>query len=171
MLSRSLVGRGSNPNGSWPDLQRAVTINVFGKPYFPPPSTETKVVIQAANLAKVSYYPTQTFSSRWNCVLDLTAQQGPSAELLDAADPSRTNPSSYQNQPHHFLHLLCIAPTLLIPQLHTQGDLTPHTAGSKRSTDYLTQTHPLPSPRLHDLHGWMDTSVSLGHLSVTRFLR
>ena len=41
----------SNPNGSWPDLQQAVTINIFRKPYFPPLSMEMKVVVQAANLS------------------------------------------------------------------------------------------------------------------------
>ena len=126
--------RGSNPNGSWQDLQRAVTINVFGKPYFPPPSTETKVVVQAANLAKVSY-PTQTFSSRWNCVLDLTAQQGPSAELLDATDPSGTNPSTLPEPASPFPSFaMYSANTTDTPAAYYQGDLTPQTAGSKRFT-------------------------------------
>lgn len=46
------------------DLQRAVTINIFGKPYIPS-SAESGSLL----------YPTNTFSSRWNCVLDLSAKQ------------------------------------------------------------------------------------------------
>ncbi|KAJ7639092.1 TRAPP trafficking subunit Trs65-domain-containing protein [Roridomyces roridus] len=41
-------------------LQRAVTIGVFGKPFLP---SEASFV-----------YPTRTFCSKWNCVLDLSSQ-------------------------------------------------------------------------------------------------
>ncbi|CAA7263288.1 unnamed protein product [Cyclocybe aegerita] len=64
------------------DLQRAVTINVFGKPYFPPPLT-SKILIP--DMDSVSY-PTRTFSSRWNCVLDLAAQQSQPSDMLDQND-------------------------------------------------------------------------------------
>ena len=48
------------------DLQHAVTINIFGKPYIPPrPSTGTSPLL----------YPTNTFSLRRNCVFDLAAHQ------------------------------------------------------------------------------------------------
>ncbi|KDQ27298.1 hypothetical protein PLEOSDRAFT_1064653, partial [Pleurotus ostreatus PC15] len=44
-----------------PELQRAVSITVYGRPIMP----------TGAN--KDGVYPTETFSSRWNCVLDLSA--------------------------------------------------------------------------------------------------
>ena len=45
-------------------IQCTVTINNFEKSYVPPcPSTETSPLL----------YPTNTFSSPWNCVLDLAA--------------------------------------------------------------------------------------------------
>ncbi|KAG9220261.1 hypothetical protein CCMSSC00406_0006326 [Pleurotus cornucopiae] len=44
-----------------PELQRAVSITVYGRPIIP----------TGAN--KDGVYPTETFSSRWNCVLDLSA--------------------------------------------------------------------------------------------------
>ncbi|KAF8872472.1 hypothetical protein BD779DRAFT_1385913, partial [Infundibulicybe gibba] len=53
------------------DLQRAVAINIFGKPYM-----DSKVVGDVS-------YPTQTFSSRWNCVLDLSPSR---SQYLDAND-------------------------------------------------------------------------------------
>ena len=124
-------------DGSVPDLQRAVTINVFGKPYFPLPSAKTKVLVQAADLAEVSF-PTQTFSSRWNCVLDLAAQQGSSAELLDAADPSGAHPNVLPVPASPFPSFaLYSANTASTPGAYYQGDVTPQysaTAGSKRFT-------------------------------------
>lgn len=127
--------RGTNPNATIPDLQRAVTINVIGKPYLPPPSaTKTKVLIQTADLADVSY-PTQTFSSRWNCVLDLAAQQGPSPELLDAIDPSGTHPNVLPEPASPFPSF---SMTMYSGTPGTHGDqTTPQysaTAGSKRFT-------------------------------------
>jgi hypothetical protein len=123
--------RGTKSNNNSADLQRAVTINVFGKPYFPPPS---KALVQAADLADVSY-PTRTFSSRWNCVLDLTAQQGPSPELLDAADP---HPSVLPEPASPFPSFaLYSSNTTGTPGAYYQGDLTPQysaTAGRKRFT-------------------------------------
>lgn len=125
-------------NGNVPDLQRAVTINVFGKPYFPPPpSTQKKALVQTADLADVSY-PTQTFSSRWNCVLDLTAQQGSSPELLDAADPSGSHPNVLPEPASPFPSFaLYSANTAGTPGAYYQGDITPQysaTAGSKQFT-------------------------------------
>lgn len=130
--------RGTNSNGSVPDLQRAVTINVFGKPYFPPPSVKmTKALVQAADLADISY-PTQTFSSRWNCVLDLTAQQGPSTELLDAADSSGAYPSILPEPASPFPSFsMYSANTTGTPLAYYYGEATPQysaTAGSKRFT-------------------------------------
>ncbi|KAF5384434.1 hypothetical protein D9615_003460 [Tricholomella constricta] len=66
--------RPHNPAGS--ELQRAVAINIFGKPC---------VVPQTSPDAQAASYPTTTFSSRWNCVLDLSAHQPP-INPLDAAE-------------------------------------------------------------------------------------
>ena len=126
---------GTKSNGSLADLQRAVTINVFGKPYCPPPSTQTKVLVQGADLADVSY-PTQTFSSRWNCVLDLTAQQGPSPEL-DAADPSDAHPSILPEPASPFPSFALYSTNTGTPGAYYQGDVTPQCsamAGRKRFT-------------------------------------
>ncbi|KAF9045381.1 TRAPP trafficking subunit Trs65-domain-containing protein [Panaeolus papilionaceus] len=76
-------------SGSLPDLQRAVTINIFGKPYFP---TEASRKFLTANPEDV-LFPARTFSSRWNCVLDLTAQQGIPSDFLDSGDPSANYPN------------------------------------------------------------------------------
>ncbi|PPQ63886.1 hypothetical protein CVT24_010353 [Panaeolus cyanescens] len=76
-------------SGSLPDLQRAVTINIFGKPYFPSPRSRKSLTIDPQD----AVFPARTFSSRWNCVLDLTAQQGVPADILDSTDPSANFPS------------------------------------------------------------------------------
>lgn len=47
------------------DLQRAVTIDIFGRPY-----EFSEGPADEAPLSAIAY-PTRTFSSRWNCVLDL----------------------------------------------------------------------------------------------------
>ncbi|KAJ4468894.1 TRAPP trafficking subunit Trs65-domain-containing protein [Lentinula aciculospora] len=62
------------PSGPDKSLQRGVTIEVFGKPCYghgENPSNGTAKV-------KTYHYPTPTFISRWNCVLDLSlSQQAP----------------------------------------------------------------------------------------------
>ncbi|KAF8557661.1 hypothetical protein OG21DRAFT_1457215 [Imleria badia] len=57
-----LTGRSANDSS---ELQRAVTITVYGKPYL---ASEIK------NEDNIVAYPTQTFSSRWNCILDLSSR-------------------------------------------------------------------------------------------------
>lgn len=58
-----------------PELQRAVSITVYGRPIIPTGTNKDRV------------YPTETFSSRWNCVLDL------SASAANAQDPSAQRPN------------------------------------------------------------------------------
>ncbi|KAF4580569.1 hypothetical protein EYR38_003168 [Pleurotus pulmonarius] len=58
-----------------PELQRAVSITVYGRPIVPTGTNKDGV------------YPTETFSSRWNCVLDL------SASAANAQDPSAQRPN------------------------------------------------------------------------------
>jgi hypothetical protein len=72
------------------DLQRAVAITIHGKPYLPTQGTSledvrspmTRKSVSATTLSELISYPTNTFSSRWNCVLDLSTQSNP-LELQD----------------------------------------------------------------------------------------
>lgn len=57
-----LTSQGINDGG---ELQRAVTITVYGRPYL---TNEVK------DEHSILSYPTQTFSSRWNCILDLSSR-------------------------------------------------------------------------------------------------
>lgn len=60
------------------DSQRAVALTIIGKPFFksisPPIASEEQTMLS---------YPTLPFSSRWNCVLDLSPQQDRDAPALD----------------------------------------------------------------------------------------
>ncbi|KAH9474413.1 hypothetical protein JR316_0012871 [Psilocybe cubensis] len=89
--------RSVSNNAISPELQRAVTITIFGKPYFPPSSS--KVLIPDSNTL---LYPTETFSSRWNCVLDLAAQQAQPTELHDPSDPLTNYPNILPEPPSPF---------------------------------------------------------------------
>lgn len=71
-----------NSSNTTSDLHRAVTIDILGKPYFPMASS-SKILIPEPN--KVSY-PTRSFSSRWNCVLDLSAKQAQMPDGFDVPD-------------------------------------------------------------------------------------
>ncbi|KAK0236173.1 TRAPP trafficking subunit Trs65-domain-containing protein [Armillaria nabsnona] len=57
-LSVNAYGTGEHSDGQ---LQRSVTINIFGKPYMRDSQDKS--------------HPTNTFVSRWNCVLDLSTQK------------------------------------------------------------------------------------------------
>lgn len=76
--------RSTNNTNSAADLHRAVTINIIGKPFFPNLSTSRSLILDPSRFS----YPTQSFSSRWNCVLDLSAQQTQSSDILDTNDTS-----------------------------------------------------------------------------------
>ena len=71
------LSRETRNNASASELQRPVTINIFGKPYSQPTSD------LGAGDADCASYPTRTFTSRWNCILDLSAQQGQSFDQLE----------------------------------------------------------------------------------------
>ncbi|KIJ68093.1 hypothetical protein HYDPIDRAFT_25538 [Hydnomerulius pinastri MD-312] len=62
----SLTGPAMSSN---PELQRAVTINIYGRPYLTNPSDKLE-----SDDNKILSYPTRTFSSRWNCILDLASK-------------------------------------------------------------------------------------------------
>lgn len=78
----SLVGRRSGAVFANSDLQRAVAINIYGKPYLPKAGGEH----DSEDGGSTPTYPTHTFSSRWNCILDLSSK--PPEETLDFSDPS-----------------------------------------------------------------------------------
>jgi len=80
------------PGGaSTTDLQRAVTINIQGKPFLQSHTmengkTHSPVMMQSVTTPASSgsmSFPTQTFSSRWNCVLDLSSHQASGNDLDD----------------------------------------------------------------------------------------
>lgn len=78
----SLVGRRSGAVFANSDLQRAVAINIYGKPYLSKAGGEH----DSEDGGSTPTYPTHTFSSRWNCILDLSSK--PPEETLDFSDPS-----------------------------------------------------------------------------------
>lgn len=89
------VSRDPNPNTSGPsssDLQRAVTINIYGKPFVVPrgEKTEDTDILHSPYVT----YPTNTFSSRWNCILDLSAHQAQSANMNMEDDSGDGHPSA-----------------------------------------------------------------------------
>ncbi|KAG1890124.1 TRAPP trafficking subunit Trs65-domain-containing protein [Suillus subluteus] len=79
----SLVGRRSGAAFANSDLQRAVAINIYGKPYLSKAGSEHN---SEDDDCPTLTYPTHTFSSRWNCILDLSSK--PPEEPLDFSDPS-----------------------------------------------------------------------------------
>ena len=90
----SLTSIGDATNG---DMQRAVTINIFGRPFLLSEQLSisdahkliTEQDLDEACKAGTVSFPTQVFSSRWNCVLDLSSNQNPgiTPELdADASD-------------------------------------------------------------------------------------
>jgi hypothetical protein len=69
-----LTGQGVNDSG---ELQRAVAITVYGRPY---------LTSQVKDENNILSYPTPTFSSRWNCILDLSSK--PREEHVDFLETS-----------------------------------------------------------------------------------
>ncbi|KAJ3879915.1 TRAPP trafficking subunit Trs65-domain-containing protein [Lentinula edodes] len=68
---------GGNKPGGGPDkaLQRGVTIEVFGKPCYANSNATITVPAGTGEKSNKYHYPTPTFVSRWNCVLDLSLSQ------------------------------------------------------------------------------------------------
>jgi hypothetical protein len=79
----SLVSQRSGAVSANSDLQRAVAINIYGKPYMSKGGGEHD---SEDSGDPALTYPTHTFSSRWNCILDLSSK--PLEEPLDFSDPS-----------------------------------------------------------------------------------
>ena len=113
-----------------PDLQRAVTINIFGKPYFPPSSAAKSLIPDTGTLL----YPTHTFSSRWNCVLDLAAQQSQPIDIHDNNDPTSNYPSVLPEPASPFPAFALYSSNT--PVMYSAGSTPQYsaTAGSRRFT-------------------------------------
>jgi hypothetical protein len=79
-LKGPMLGRPRNSLNASSDLQRAVAIHIHGKPY------EKQVQDDVTSPSAVSY-PTHTFSSRWNCVLDLGAREPQTLDAVGEIDP------------------------------------------------------------------------------------
>jgi hypothetical protein len=117
LRSPSDVDRLSLPNtersqrASMTDLQKAIVINIHGKPF-----TRQAGVLQGQDEQAIISYPTRTFSSRWNCVLDLSVPvHRESADMDDAFSteahdvlPEPASPFPMSNT--HIFPLRIIAP-------------------------------------------------------------
>ena len=79
-LKGPMIGRPRNSLNTSSDLQRAVAIHIHGKPY-------KKQVQDDATSPSTVAYPTHTFSSRWNCVLDLGAREPQALDAVGEIDP------------------------------------------------------------------------------------
>ncbi|KAF9461747.1 TRAPP trafficking subunit Trs65-domain-containing protein [Collybia nuda] len=99
------LSRDSEKQPGLSDLQRAVTINIYGKPYVAPRSNFD------ADSTESPGFPTRTFSSRWNCVLDLSPHQTHSLDDISNDD--------FPSGPH----------ALPEPASPFPGSMTPRTPG------------------------------------------
>ena len=81
-LKGPILGRPQNSLNTNSDLQRAVAICIHGKPYEEQPQDDDDDESPLDVL-----YPTHTFSSRWNCVLDLGARDPQTLDAVATIDP------------------------------------------------------------------------------------
>lgn len=123
------------------DKQRPVSIIIQGKPFDFWSSTQLPSV-DAKDLA----YPTQTFRSRWNCVLDL-ASVGHSEHFETSSDP----PSAQDALP---------APASPFP------DMTPNTAKFPIEKHRAVQAHAVAGSKRHTFGG---LSEQAQRLNVPRY--
>ncbi|KDQ55571.1 hypothetical protein JAAARDRAFT_195423 [Jaapia argillacea MUCL 33604] len=113
------------------ELQRAVCIDIHGRPFEPPP-TQPKTGGMLGDPKNLSY-PARTFSSRWNCVLDLSPNR-----YRDSIDLANVDISSIGNRdalptpasPFPHVHTPIRSNTLPLENPALVGGL----AGSKRHT-------------------------------------
>jgi hypothetical protein len=147
----SLVGGSSNDGEhgmmakqKGAELQRAVTINIIGKPVEqvgPGDSVKgniEQVVTETREdtlASKPLSYPTESFASRWNCILDLSPQPhcspgsssyGPSTTHIKDVLPEPASPFPMSQSPH--------TATILNFAQAQERSLAMQMAGSKRHT-------------------------------------
>ncbi|KAJ8072004.1 hypothetical protein PM082_015562 [Marasmius tenuissimus] len=103
-------------------VQRSVTLKIFGRPSY---------VYRTS--AETSFYPTSTFCTRWNCILDLST-----TSLLDRRIEDDMGPTSLANPNHPFA---ASAPSVLpepaspFPASITSPRLPPSNPGSLLAGD------------------------------------
>ena len=114
----------NHPNNPASQLQRPVIINIFGKPY------SQYLPDLVTDDAGHPSYPTRTFASRWNCVLDLSAHQGQSLDQLEEDLPGGHHALPEPASPFP------VSPTMrsLSPYSNSSTPQSPAVAGSKRHT-------------------------------------
>ncbi|EIN11169.1 hypothetical protein PUNSTDRAFT_141620 [Punctularia strigosozonata HHB-11173 SS5] len=101
------------------DLQRAVSIVVNGRPYAKPEDAATKTEYE---------YPTHPFSSRWNCILDLSPRRNRTS-LRDSRDLESFGLSSARDA--------LPEPASPFPEI-----MSPHTAKASTFAQAQTQASP-----------------------------
>lgn len=129
------------------DLQRAVTINIHGRPYEIPITDDE----DEDGLPEDAYtYPTRTFASRWNCVLDLSPKRNRDSRQLFQDDPY-TGREALPEPASPFPSGLSPGPTAMtgtfaLAQQHAQR-AAQAVAGSRRHTAaHITTPHFVASP-------------------------
>ncbi|PFH51161.1 hypothetical protein AMATHDRAFT_80440 [Amanita thiersii Skay4041] len=141
-------GRNMSVSNVGSDLNRTVTIYIHGKPY----ENRHPTILNGSSVDSFStVFPTRTFSSRWNCTLNIKAlMQG--YEALDTSDPLDPNskfPSALPEPPSPF-PLSAAKAGVFSPDFPSPAS-TPRSslvAGSKRfSAPVSSATVPLKSAR------------------------
>ncbi|KAF7797297.1 hypothetical protein EIP86_008492 [Pleurotus ostreatoroseus] len=146
-------GRGLPGAPAVSQLQRAVAISINGRPYELPALEDNDAIIKAKDKPSQLSYPTHSFPSRWNCVLDLAAQ-APGASMnapdmgagvgLNNALPTPASPfPSTASRPTFSRPSSGIIPQSMRPSTPGSGASTPLSAvaGSKRFTLGMLDLH------------------------------
>lgn len=143
-------------------LQRAVTISISGKPCHPGTSSSGDLL-----------FPTDSFSSKWNCVLDLstptqTKQQNTlldTSVVIDSLD-IRPPPKDVQPEPASPFPVTITSPKNAIDTIpQRRSSLTimspPSTAGSAAFPSAGSKRHTLPSGGLNGPAGFRSATKSI----------
>ena len=115
------------------DLQRAVAITIVGKPYVVP----SRVCNEGGDEVLSASCPTRSFSSRWNCILDLSPQQSmppPIDNHRHQALPEPPSPFPASGTPRTAVIVSSGATT---PQFGTRRHTLPSPLSSARSARSL----------------------------------
>ncbi|KAJ7490314.1 TRAPP trafficking subunit Trs65-domain-containing protein [Mycena galericulata] len=121
-------------------LQRAVTIGIFGKPYLTASSSSSSppTTPKTSALPTTLPYPTRTFCSKWNCVLDLSSQPhaAPEDDVEDGdfqlnipsalPEPASPFPSNPRVRSDSLVNILRDSPSPALTPL-TDGNTKRHT--------------------------------------------
>ncbi|KAH9949090.1 TRAPP trafficking subunit Trs65-domain-containing protein [Amylocystis lapponica] len=149
-FSLAKAPRAGVKNGVDKELQRSVTINIKGRPFQPTPTSVSDGDAAVKPEDSDVSYPTHTYPSRWNCVLDLSSN--PSSDTAAASDlpgleapvpsahpmpasPFPSTPAPNSSGPSTARGLFSIGQAIPpSPAPRGTQNLTPAVAGSKRYT-------------------------------------